>query len=275
VGQKIVCSRRSGRYNLDLRFLAKAGFCCDFNDSHHFIALYLCISAINILALLFLTRQHLLGIELRTLCDLNVVTGMYYRINLLFFLLFFTACLAAQVPDRAAFSAVSTFKLVDPRQQGRVELGVSSKPLVLFVFLSPECPVCQGYAKTLNQIGDKYERQVQVIGIIPGDAYSSKEVVEFANNYHLNFRLFIDPDKGLSQYLKATVTPQVILLDNKPEKRGALLYTGAIDNWVQALGKKRLQVTEHYTEQAIGQYLTSAAITIHRTNAIGCKINDY
>ena len=56
---------------------------------------------------------------------------------------------------------------------------------------------------------------------------------------------------------------------------GNLLYTGAIDDWVQALGKKRVKASKNYLLDAIEQTLRAEGVTIRKTKAFGCKINDY
>jgi thiol-disulfide isomerase/thioredoxin len=169
------------------------------------------------------------------------------------------------------FSAVSAYPVLDIREQKTIEINLSTKALSVFVFLSPECPVCQGYVKTLNGIQEKYQQKLRVYGIVPGSAYSAKEVDDFEKEYRVGFKLYIDSKQKLTHYLQATVTPQAVLLSNN----GTLIYTGAIDNWVQSLGKKRVQVTEHYLQQAIDQNLSASIVKVTRTNAIGCRINDY
>ena len=175
------------------------------------------------------------------------------------------------IDTNVSFSSISTFKLADVKQQKNVRANINDKPLSLFIFLSPECPLCQNYTKTVNEVYNKYQQKVNVYGIVPGNAYTAREVTDFGKKYKVAFRLLIDAQQELTHYLKATVTPQAILVNNK----GNLVYTGAIDDWVQALGKKRLKVSQHYVEDAIEQSLQFAEVKIKRKNAIGCKINDY
>jgi hypothetical protein len=54
-------------------------------------------------------------------------------------------------------------------------------------------------------------------------------------NYKLEIPVWIDLKKELSNYLQATVTPEVVLLN----KKGELIYRGAIDDWVEKLGQKK------------------------------------
>ncbi len=108
-------------------------------------------------------------------------------------------------------------------------------------------------------------------GIVPGTAYTTKDMAAFQNKYHIAYPILIDAEQKFTQYLKATVTPQVILLD----KEGTLIYTGAIDDWVQAQGKKKQQPTQHYLQDAIQQSLQPEVVKIKKTTVFGCKINDH
>lgn len=198
--------------------------------------------------------------------------NMYKTILIILFSVFSLNIVHAQSSDIShSYSAVSSYQLVDLKKQKNAVINIDNKLLSLFVFLSPECPLCQNYTKTLNQLQEKFKQQVNLYGIIPGHAYTVKEVSDFKLKYKIGYRLFIDTKQKLTNYLQAAVTPQVVLINNK----GSLIYTGAIDDWVQSLGKKRLQVSQHYAEDAIKQSLQPEIVKIKKTNAIGCKINDY
>ena len=198
---------------------------------------------------------------------------MVARIVSILYFCFLCYCVRGQTFTTPAslFSAISSYKLIDTKENKTVAVTLSNKPLTLFVFLSPECPVCQGYTKTLNHLQEKYQQQVNLYGIVPGSAYTIQDVAAFEKEYNISFKLFIDTKQKLTRYLKATVTPQVVLLNRK----GVLIYTGAIDDWVVSLGKKRLHVTEHYVQDAIDQSLLAATVKIKETSAVGCRINDY
>jgi hypothetical protein len=152
-----------------------------------------------------------------------------------------------------------------------VTLPAVSEELRLFVFLSPECPLCRNYTGALNQLNGRYRGQLRVIGIIPGKTYTQEEVDSFIRKYKITYPLYIDLSLDLSHYLQASVTPQAILLD----KDSRLVYKGAIDNWYKALGKPGARVTEHYLQDAIEASLHHRQPPIKRTNTVGCQINDF
>ena len=169
------------------------------------------------------------------------------------------------------FNKVDNFKLTGFNQNKNVFIHLDDKPISLFIFLSPECPLCQNYTKVINQLQQQFKSAVAVYGIVPGRAYTLKDIAAFKNKYLTTFNIFIDTKQLLTHYLNAAVTPQAILLDSK----GNLIYTGAIDDWVQGQGKKRIAATQHYVKNAIEQSVQLARVTIKKTTAYGCKINDF
>ena len=146
------------------------------------------------------------------------------------------------------------------------------KPLNLFVFLSPECPLSKNYTIVLNKIIKDFPRDSLItIGIISGKSYSSKEVRLFKKEFSVDFQLFIDPDKKLTNYLEATITPEVVLINEK----GKLIYRGAIDDWVIDLGKNKIKPEKEYLRLAVTQYINHQPISIKKTRPKGCYINEY
>ena len=147
----------------------------------------------------------------------------------------------------------------------------NQEDLLVYVFLSPECPLCQHYMPELKKLQSVYKNKIRIKGIIPGRAYSRDTLIYFKNEYAINFSLFIDSVKELSGYLSASVTPEVMLFTKKGER----IYQGAIDNWMKELGQKRIKPTEHYLEDAITAALNGRKITVNKTEAKGCLINDF
>jgi thiol-disulfide isomerase/thioredoxin len=141
----------------------------------------------------------------------------------------------------------------------------------VFVFLSPECPLCKNYSVVLNGLYQHYAGQVRFVGIVPGKTYSRKVIRKFRRAYHLSFDIYQDPEKAVSNYLAATVTPEVLLLN----EGGMALYRGSIDNWVVNLGKKRQAATAHYLDDAIRQGIQQQPVALSYMPPIGCYINDF
>jgi len=150
-------------------------------------------------------------------------------------------------------------------------LPVSSKKLLVFVFLSPECPLSKNYSLKLSDIKKKYDEHVSFIGIIPGE-FDTKEVVEFQADYLPAWTIFRDNTLKLTHYLQGKVTPEVIVVNNQ---NGLLVYKGAIDDWAVSPGKTKSHYSNFYLENALSNFLNNKKILISYHKPVGCFINDF
>lgn len=139
----------------------------------------------------------------------------------------------------------------------------------IFVFLSPECPLCRNYIPELNRIKKAYT-QYEFVGVFPGKSYSVKEVKTFVKDYKLTFAVVMDEKKLLTHLLKASVTPEVVLLD----KKGGIAYSGLIDDKIIELGQQRQIVSKHFLTDAMEALDINKKAAINNTKPIGCYIND-
>ena len=144
--------------------------------------------------------------------------------------------------------------------------------LKVFVFLSEKCPVCQSSTLELNRLAEKFESsQVRFVGVFPNtDISNEQSVKDFKNKYKLNFDMEIDENQIITNKLKATVTPQVFVIE---EISGKIIYSGKIDNSFERVGKRRKVVTEYYLDSALENYLNQKLINPVLTNPVGCYIS--
>ncbi|KIC95654.1 redoxin domain-containing protein [Flavihumibacter solisilvae] len=190
---------------------------------------------------------------------------------LLFILLLFpcTVALSQQAATHFSPRQIKSISLTTPGDQP-ASLTLQ-KQLTVIVFLSPDCPLCKNYAPVLNKLKEDFDQQVNFIGIIPGAAYTQNEITAYSDRYKLLFDLVVDKQKKLSKFLEASVTPEVLVI----EQNGNLVYRGAIDDWVVNLGKKKLKAEHEYLRTAIQQFLYHQPVMVQRTTPKGCYINDY
>lgn len=140
---------------------------------------------------------------------------------------------------------------------------------MVFIFISPECPLCQSYSLTLKQLYSTYKKQgVAFIGLIPGNDFTAAQVKEYQRAYQIPFPLYFDNQLKYVQHFNATVTPEVFFIN----QTGKLMYSGRIDNWAYEVSKKRKVITEHNLRDAIISYLDNKPLKITKTKAIGCFI---
>jgi len=147
--------------------------------------------------------------------------------------------------------------------------GLKKNKATVFIFLSPECPLCQSYSLTLNNLNKEYSSKgVKMIGVIPGNDFSAAEVNTYKRKYKISFAVYYDRQLTLTKYFNANITPQAFVID-KYEK---LRYNGRIDNWAYELGKKRSVITEHDLKDALSALILNKPIQVTQTKAIGCFI---
>jgi hypothetical protein len=178
-----------------------------------------------------------------------------------------------QEPGPAFFNGDSIAAVslnINEKRKGHI--NPHSKRLCCFVFLSPECPLSKNYGPLMVALQSKYGTDVGFFMIVPGRSFRWQEITVFARDYLRGHAIWNDKHKQLTAYLKATVTPEVVLLEGAT---GKLLYRGAPDNWAFSLGKQRPAATEHYLQNAIDQYLGGLAVAVPFAGPVGCFINDF
>ncbi|WP_152762738.1 thioredoxin fold domain-containing protein [Salmonirosea aquatica] len=154
----------------------------------------------------------------------------------------------------------------DPKAAG----PVLENQYTVWVFLDPECPICQSYTRTLRTLHAQYASEEVVFrGIYDSPVIKKREIKRFHQAYDLPFAGEIDHDYALAKRWGATVTPEVVVTD----ARGEVLYRGAIDNWYYALGKNRPEPTEHYLQDALVAIKGRYPILKKQTEAVGCLMN--
>jgi hypothetical protein len=136
----------------------------------------------------------------------------------------------------------------------------------VFLFWDTECPLCLNYSKDVIELEEEYKQDsvkfywVFQNHVDTGDVYFS--------NIGIKPYILIDSSQTLTKELKATVTPQVFVLNGTND----LVYSGKIDNWIVSLGQKRQQVDSFYLKDALFAINNETLPSISTTTAIGCYI---
>jgi hypothetical protein len=121
----------------------------------------------------------------------------------------------------------------------------------------------------LKKLYNEFEPQgVEFTGIISGTYFTEEEVNSYKRRYQIPFALEIDTAKKLAKTLNAKITPQAVV-ENKLKQ---VVYSGRIDNWAYAPGKKRKNVTDETLKNVLLDILQEKTVRIAKTEAIGCFI---
>lgn len=200
--------------------------------------------------------------------------AMQWRMRNTLLMILFICCMAgvvhAQTSREMSLSAISDIKLWNASEKKEVRLGRDDK-MRLIVLLSPECPMSVNYTLTLNQINEKFRDRLDITGVIPGSTVKDDEVNRFTGAYKLTFPLLVDKDRILVRMVKGEVTPEAFLFNAD----GNLVYSGAIDNWLTELGKKKQKPDMFFLQDAILNTMNGLPVTVPYVKAQGCLVNDY
>lgn len=151
----------------------------------------------------------------------------------------------------------------------QIALSQFKNSAAVFIFLSPECPLCRNYSLRINELQQEFENDtLSFIGVVAGNFYSSQEINEYLVKHRMRLTVLLDTDFELTRALQASITPEVFVC----MKNGAIAYKGAIDNWAIDLGQKRLKTSEHYLRNALIALKQKTPVNPAKTTAVGCFI---
>jgi hypothetical protein len=139
---------------------------------------------------------------------------------------------------------------------------------IAIVFMAPDCPLSQNYTPTLNELHSQFQtRAIQFYAVFSGKAPAAA-AEEFVKTYGIRFHILTDSDFKIADFLKASTTPEVFVLDES----GRTLYSGAIDNRAPELGQRRTVITERYLRDALTSIANGGKVSLERTRPVGCYI---
>ena len=140
----------------------------------------------------------------------------------------------------------------------------------VILFVQTDCPISNSYAPEIQRVCKAYASQ----GISCSLVYEDVRVDAAAVRRHLSEYAYsgvpatIDSSRALADRVKATITPQAVVVD----ARGAIRYRGRIDNFYASLGKPRQHVTAHDLTDALDAILAGTPVPKPETEALGCFI---
>ncbi|MBK7856968.1 MAG: redoxin domain-containing protein [Bacteroidetes bacterium] len=182
------------------------------------------------------------------------------RIILLIFLLF-----TKEVSSQELYK----INLADENNTTYPLSSIKNNKTSVFIFFDTDCPLCKNYTLTVNELAKKYKfNNVQFYLIFPDKQTSASLIKIFRDYYKLNVITLSDSKHELLKLLKAKVTPEVFVFNSE----AALLYSGAIDNWMYETGKKRKVVTQFYLDDVLSEISKGKVPKKKRNKAYGCII---
>ena len=179
-------------------------------------------------------------------------------IRILTILTFFTCLMTSCNQNSESFHELTSLEYTNPDR------------LSLFVFMSPECPLCENYTKDFTDMRQAFSKDsLHIYGVFSGEKlYTEQQILSFKSKYKLEMDFVLDKDYEIAKYFKAEVTPECFLVDTN----GAVVYSGKLDNWLGKLGRRRRYVSQFYVKDAIHSVFSGDSIKVKHTEAIGCLL---
>ena len=141
------------------------------------------------------------------------------------------------------------------------------QPVLLF-FVSPFCSTTKAFVKEINQISTDHSKQVRIY-IIECDPEVTRDVaIEHATLSDFAVPVLLDTAQQLTQSLKATITPEAMLLTAKAEG----YYQGRINDLYLGPTKRQRSATTRDLRDAISALLAGKPAPQPQHVAQGCKI---
>jgi len=202
---------------------------------------------------LFLLKFVILKSGLKNLSIESLFKCFKVFIGLLFF----------QFPTQSIFS--QNIRLVNDFPSVFLKEQIGKSGLVV-IFSNPECPRCQKYKGVLKNIHGQFkvDGQINFIGFFAGMIYSEASILQYVRKNKIDFSVFKDLNFYSIDFLKATLTPEVYILDSSLNVK----WKGLIDNWFFSLGRRRGQPTEFYLNDNLDSLIVGSPFLYHSSNDI-------
>jgi len=143
--------------------------------------------------------------------------------------------------------------------------------VLVFVFVSTECPIANRYAPEIQSLADDYApRGARFRLIYPDPADTPDAITAHLADYDYELVAWRDPEHRLVALSGATVTPEAVVFD----PQGQRLYRGRIDDRAVAFGQTRPEATSRDLAAALDEALDHRPVTRPETPAVGCYIAD-
>lgn len=181
--------------------------------------------------------------------------------------------LVRSVPEKSPAPAVPPEKPGYQDVEGKPQepLKVADDKAHVLIFLTPDCPISNGYAPEIASIFKEYGSKGVRFYVVHVDPDCTAETArKHAMEYGLPCPVLLDPRHQLVKATGVTITPEAAVLT--PD--GKVAYRGRIDDQYPGLGKKRVAPAERDLRQALDAILAGKPVKVARTEAVGCSIPD-
>ena len=137
-----------------------------------------------------------------------------------------------------------------------------------FVFLSTTCPISNSYITELNRLNHTLPKGVELYGVLSDPSTTRASAIQHFSQYKAEFPILFDASQLMSTALGPTHLPEAFLFNAS----GAMMYRGAIDNAYASIGRRRVNVENHYLEEAIAAVSSGKLPNVSFIKPVGCMV---
>lgn len=155
-----------------------------------------------------------------------------------------------------------TLKNYDGKEYSLKDFTDSKAIVVMFV--STQCPVSNDYNERMAKIYNNYkEKGIAFVGINSNKQENVEEISKHSAENKFGFPVLKDHKNIIADKFKASVTPEIFVLNNKYE----ILYHGRIDD-----NRKADKVEVKDLKTALDEIISGKSVSSAKTKAFGCTI---
>jgi thiol-disulfide isomerase/thioredoxin len=176
---------------------------------------------------------------------------------------------AAMASAEPTSGAAITLMDVDGKPRQPLEIAAANHAAAI-IFISSDCPICQGYAGEINRLATAYSAKGFAFYVVyVDDDLTADAARKQLKDYGITCAALLDPTLRLARKLHADVTPDAVIIG--PEQ--AVLYHGRIDDLYGSLGQRRFEATQHDLRDALDAVAAGKPVATPQNPAIGCSID--
>ncbi len=135
---------------------------------------------------------------------------------------------------------------------------------IVIIFVATECPVSNAYNSRMEAIYNNYkDKNMALLGINSNKVENIVRIKDHAKSNGLTFPILKDEKNIIADKFRASVTPEVFVLNNNFE----ILYHGRIDD-----SRDESEVEKKDLRNALDEILSDKQVSDPVTKAFGCTI---
>ena len=171
--------------------------------------------------------------------------------------------------ESASTPQTTVLRVADGERLDATALGGGER--TVFLFTRVDCPIANRYAPEMERIASEYGAEgFQFWLVYANPRLPVEEIDAHRAEYALTIPALFDPEHALVHRCEATITPEAAVFDED----GELCYLGRIDDQYSGLNQWRVHPRRLDLREALNEVLEGKPVTVARTEAVGCFLED-